>query len=233
MGRHIAERASLAGAKVIVSGRTAPNSKYGIDFFPCDVTSETQVETLISYILDKYGNLDMALNNAGITTPHDKLADSSSAQWTEALNVNLTGTYFCLKHEIKAMKTGNGGSIVNMSSAAGVLPIGSQAAYVTTKSAIIALTKSAAIDYATDSQQDKLVRINAVAPGPIVGGMNSNENLEANPIHTARKLGVTAMKRFGSADEVANAVIWLLSSDSSYITGSVISIDGGYSSGKF
>ena len=103
-----------------------------------------------------------------------------------------------------------------------------QAAYAASKAGLIALTKSAAIDYAQNG-----IRINAIAPGPVMGGMNSPEKLQANPERTQKKFDLTAMKRFAEPQEIANTVIWLSSESASYITGTVIMVDGGFSAGKW
>ena len=126
-----------------------------------------------------------------------------------------------------------GGSIVNVSSCAGVMAMPFQAAYVASKAALNALTQVVAMENACDRDGMHAVRVNAVAPGPIMGGMNSPERLAANPTGTKRKINATAMKRFGEADEVARAVLFLLGKEACFITGSVLSVDGGYHIGKF
>jgi len=120
-----------------------------------------------------------------------------------------------------------------VSSCAGVMPMANQAAYVASKTALNALTQVAAMENACDSESRFAVRVNALAPGPTLGGMNSPERLAAHPENTQRKRDVTAMKRFAQPEEIADAIVFLLSKRSSYITGTVLSADGGYHIGKF
>jgi NAD(P)-dependent dehydrogenase (short-subunit alcohol dehydrogenase family) len=235
IGHEVAIQAATAGANVMVVGRNTPpeveqESYRHISFFRCDVANEEDVKNAMHHFINKHGRLDLAFNNAGITSSYNKVAESSSEEWRKVIDTNLNGIYYAMKYEIQAMKDAGGGAIVNMSSAAGVLPIGMQAAYVASKAAVIALTKSAAGDYAANKTGP--IRINAIAPGPVMGGMNTQERLEAEPEKTAKKVAVTAMRRFGNADEISKAVLWLLSDESSYVTGAVLSIDGGYSAVK-
>jgi NAD(P)-dependent dehydrogenase (short-subunit alcohol dehydrogenase family) len=157
------------------------------------------------------------------------LADSNDDHWDEVIKINSCGTYYCMKYELKEMMKNNGGVIINNASCVGVSAIAKQSAYVASKHAVIGLTKSAALDYADVSEGQPQIRINAVAPGPIQGGMNSNSSSD----NVKRKLGFVAMNRFGTQDEVASTVLWLASNEASYITGTVISIDGGMSAGKW
>jgi NAD(P)-dependent dehydrogenase (short-subunit alcohol dehydrogenase family) len=242
IGLEVALSAAREGARVVVCGRaedkgrlaveTAAREDLQLDFLACDVQDDGSVARLLAAVVERYGKLDLAFNNAGITAEHAKLGDSSIDNWRKVIDINLTGTYLSMKYEIAAMLQSGGGAIVNTSSAAGVMAISGQAAYVASKAAIIGLTQSAAIDYA-NAANGAQIRINAVAPGPIAGGMNHEKNLAENPARTERKIASTAMRRFGSGAEVAQTVLWLLSSHSSYITGAVIPVDGGYAAGKF
>ncbi len=242
IGLEVALAAAQEGARVTVCGRGADKGKLAleqaasrnlsIDFAECDVQDADSVERLITGIVTKYGRLDLAFNNAGITAEHAKVGDSSIENWRKVIDINLIGTYLSMKHEIASMVKTGGGVIVNTSSAAGVMAIAGQSAYVASKMAIIGLTQSAAIEYA-NAASGVQIRINAVAPGPILGGMNDAKNLNENPARTEKKLASTAMRRFGTGQEVAQTVLWLLSAESSYITGAVIPVDGGYAAGKF
>tara|TARA_R110001583_G_scaffold195377_1_gene372415 strand:- start:2746 stop:3519 length:774 start_codon:yes stop_codon:yes gene_type:complete len=240
MGFLTAKSLSEKGATVYICGRNAELGLIATQkingnayFYQCDISIAHEVKSMIDKIVDTEGRLDMAFNNAGITTEQKKLADSSIDEWKKAVDINILGTYYCMKYELEVMQH-TGGSIVNNSSCVGVMPISRQAAYVATKHAVVGLTKSTALEYAQCGQDNKqCVRVNAVAPGPISGGMNSEELLATNPERTKVKLQVTAMKRFGTPEEIANLVSFLLSDDSSYITGAIITIDGGMTSGKF
>jgi NAD(P)-dependent dehydrogenase (short-subunit alcohol dehydrogenase family) len=126
-----------------------------------------------------------------------------------------------------------GASIVNVSSCAGLLGVAAQSAYSTSKAALNMLTQVCALECAETMPGRHQIRVNAVCPGPTLGGMNSQERLRANPEATQHKIQVTAMKRFASPQEIADTILWLLSDSSSYVTGIVLPVDGGYSAGKF
>jgi NAD(P)-dependent dehydrogenase (short-subunit alcohol dehydrogenase family) len=242
IGLEVALCAAKEGAQVTICGRTisrgdeaireAAHQGLKLEFIACDVQNEADANRVVSHVIQKCGVLNFAFNNAGITAEHAKLADTSTENWQKVMMTNIWGTYLSMRAQIASMLKTQGGAIVNTSSAAGVMAIGGQSAYVASKAAIIGLTQSAAIDYANASQGCQ-IRINAVAPGPIMGGMNDAKNLAENPARTERKIASTAMRRFGTGSEVASTVLWLLSDESSYTTGAVIPIDGGYSAGKF
>jgi len=183
---------------------------------------------MIQQCIIYFGTIDIAFNNAGVTSEYALLPDSNTKLWHQVINTNICGTYHCMKYELQAMEK-NGGVIINNASCVGLIPIPKQSAYVASKHAIIGLTKSVAIDYAEGDNNNAHIRINAIAPGPIEGGMNFN----ADSKNIQRKKSFTAMNRLGKPEEVAKTVLWLSSDDASYITGSIISIDGGMSAGKW
>jgi NAD(P)-dependent dehydrogenase (short-subunit alcohol dehydrogenase family) len=226
------------GGDVYISGRSedkgaeavAEACKHGVSlkFIKCNVADSNDVKEMIEIIIEKSKRLDCAINNAGLTSETKLLHESSEENWELVVGTNLTGTYLCMKYEIEAMLKTGGGVIVNNSSIAGVTPIPKQAGYVASKFGIIGLSQTAAIDYAQNN-----IRINVTAPGPIIGGMNSEENLKANPEKTKKKLDFVAMHRFGLPEEVAKTILWLCSDDASFITGVVLPIDGGFQAGKW
>ena len=242
MGLEVAIAAAQEGAQVIICGRdegkgiqaVVAGSEAGekLHFMVCDIEREDDVERLINRVTTEFGGLDFAFNNAGITSQYARLAESDVDAWRKVIDVNLIGTYLSMRYEIAAMLRRGGGAIVNNSSCVGIMAIPAQSAYVASKAAVIGLTQSAAIDYAHNDSGVQ-VRINAIAPGPISGGMNSEKNLSNNPARTEKKINATAMRRLGTPVEVASAVLWLLSSESSYVTGAVIPVDGGVTAGKF
>lgn len=233
MGLEVARRMAERGDLVVLAGRRAEAGRaardalasegLAIEFVSVDVSDGPSVQAAVASVADRHGRLDWAVNNAGVTVPHARIADSDAAAWTRAIDVNLTGTYNCLRAELGVMAEAGGGAIVNNSSLAGITAIPGQAGYVASKFGVIGLTRAAAIEYA----RDPCIRINAVAPGPITGGMNDAEALAQHPERTARKIGVTAMRRMGEPGEVASAVAWLLSDDASYVTGAILPIAGG------
>ncbi|MFK3795363.1 MULTISPECIES: SDR family NAD(P)-dependent oxidoreductase [unclassified Pseudomonas] len=240
IGLRVSERLIEAGAELIVLGRGESRGREVAErlgdkcrSLTCDVADTDQVERAFQTIRSDYDRLDCAFNNAGITAQYAPVVDSCSTDWNSVIGINITGTYECMKHELRIMQAqGRYGAIVNTSSCAGVLPLAGQMAYSVSKQAINTMTQVASIENA-QFEDGGCIRVNAIAPGPILGGMNTPQRLEAAPENTRRKIGVTSMKRFGTQDEVANAVLWLLSDQASYVTGTILSVDGGYASGKF
>jgi len=240
IGFCVAERLVGNGCRVFITGRNADKGKaaekrlgsYGT-FIPCDITEADDVEALFDTIEHEADHLDYAVNNSGITAPKGLVVDLDIAAWNQVIATNLTGQLRCMQRELAIMHRRIGGAIVNVSSCAGVVPIPGQAAYVVSKAALNSLSQVAAIEAAKDQEGRYSVRVNAVAPGPTSGGMNSPERLQADPEGTARKVSVTAMKRFAKPEEIADPILFLLSEAAGYITGSVVSVDAGYHSGKF
>lgn len=240
IGLKTAELLLKEGADVIILGRdqnrgqnAVAHLKGSVEFIRCDVSDHKRVKEVFDYISKKYSTLDHAFNNAGVTSKHGKLGDLPFEDWQNVMKINVDGIYNCLFYELNLMSAGGkNGSIVNMSSCVGITPVAFQSAYVTSKYAVNGLTKAAAIEYAKLDYGNH-IRVNAIAPGPTLGGMNSEEKLKANPEKTQRKIDITAMKRFAYPEEIAKVVLWLLSDESSYITGSIVPVDGGYNAGKF
>jgi NAD(P)-dependent dehydrogenase (short-subunit alcohol dehydrogenase family) len=180
-----------------------------------DVTQPSDVERAVVRTVDAFGGLDAAFNNAGGGTPPTPLADLDAATFEKSLRVNILGTFLSMNAEIKAMLARGSGAIVNMSSTAGLQGVAGLAPYCAGKHAIIGMSKAAALDYA-----GKNIRINVVAPGPI-----ATERIDGEQ---RKRIGqYVPVKRVGDPEEVAELVRWLCSSESRFITGSVIPIDGG------
>ncbi|MQA85637.1 MAG: glucose 1-dehydrogenase [Streptosporangiales bacterium] len=190
---------------------------------PTDVADPFSVRRLVEQTLGAYGRLDAAVNNAAggghLPTP---LAEVAIEDYDSALTVSLRGVFLAMKYEIPAMLADGGGSIVNMSSTAGLHPVAGLAGYVSAKFGLVGLTRTAALDYAEAG-----VRVNALAPGPIL-----TEQLrlagEGMREMAARSLPI---RRIGRPDEVAAAVVWLCSEASSFVTGATLPIDGGMMAG--
>lgn len=189
---------------------------------PTDVGDPASVENLVQRTLDAYGRLDAAFNNAAAGHMPAPLADIAVEDYDRAVRVNIRGVFLCMKYEIAAMLTSGGGAIVNMSSTAGLSGVRGMGGYVATKHGIIGLTKSAALDYA-----ERNLRVNAVAPGPILTERLMQLSDEArDPVVRA-----VPMRRIGQPSEVAATVAWLCSDQASFITGATLTIDGGRLSG--
>jgi NAD(P)-dependent dehydrogenase (short-subunit alcohol dehydrogenase family) len=191
-------------------------------FVSADVGDEQSVERMVKATLDEFGRLDIAFNNATDGPTPQPLADINVDDLDRAIRINIRGTFLGMKYQVPAMLASGGGSIINMASLAGVQGVANLAGYVTGKAGIIALTKVAALDYA-----DRGIRVNVLAPGPIL-----THHLEAAGEQAQRQAAMaTPMRRVGAAREVANAVLWLASDESSFVTGAILPVDGGQSAG--
>jgi NAD(P)-dependent dehydrogenase (short-subunit alcohol dehydrogenase family) len=239
IGLAIARKLVQDHAAVILLARDAEKGQSAVQqlgpkarFISCDVAQPDDVQRAFTEIERSYETLDFAVNNAGITTSYGPIDQIATEEWDRAISINLNGVFYCLQQELRLISRHPSGAIVNVSSCAGLVAIPHQAAYVTSKASIHALTQAAALDFGEARGDRQAVRINAVAPGPTLGGMNSPERLASHPENTRKKLNVTAMRRFAEADEIVSAVLWLLSASSSYVTGSILPVDGGYSAGK-
>ncbi len=198
----------------------------GATFIHCDVADIDAVERLVGGAIEAFGRLDCAVNNAGIQGDIAPTADCSKENWDRTIATNLSGIWHCMKFEIPHLLAAGAGSIVNVSSNFGLVGSYGMPAYSASKHGIIGLTKTAALDYAKSS-----IRVNAVCPGPVQTPM-VDKILNAQP-DLADKI-IEAIKekepvgRWGQADEIAESVIWLCSDAASFVTGAVLSVDGGY-----
>jgi len=188
----------------------------------CDVSDKGQVKSMIDLTVSTFGRLDAAYNNAGINTIAIEAADVSIADYHRIISINLHGVWNCLQHELRQMIRQRSGAIVNCSSIGGMVGAQGRAPYSATKHGIIGLTQSAALDYAT-----KGIRVNAVCPGMIETPM-ADVVTNGNKQMLSEMVKAVPMARFGKPDEIADAVLWLCSNGSSYVTGQTLSVDGGF-----
>ena len=233
IGRASALAFAKEGAKVVISGRNIERLRETVClveeiggeaiFVRCDVTETAEVEAMVNKCIKTYGRMDCALNNAGIEgSLFTRIVDYSEETWDQVIRVNLKGIWLCMKYEVSEMIKQEGGSIVNMSSTAGL--VGSQvgnSAYVASKHGIVGLTKAVALEYAGQG-----IRVNAVCPAIIRTPM-TERLLGGDPERERQIAALQPIGRIGTPEEVAAAVVWLCSDAASYITGHALPIDGG------
>ena len=188
----------------------------------CDVRSPDDAQAMVAATVNKYGRLDAAVNNAGIAGSFDhRLHEADDDMFDLVLAVNLRGVWNCLKAELDVMLSQGGGAIVNMASVAGLIGAPKAAAYTASKHAVVGITKSAALDYAKSG-----IRVNAVCPAYTDTRM-AQMAVAADPRMQSIMRRAIPMGRLGTAEEIANAVAWLCSDESSFVTGHALALDGG------
>ena len=192
-------------------------------FVHCDVSRSTDCAAAVAAATKTWGRLDAAFNNAGVEGVSQPCADYPEEAFRRVIDVNLTGQFLCMKHEIPALIAAGGGAIVNCASILGRVGFANASAYVAAKHGLIGLTKTAAIEYAT-----KGVRVNAVCPGFIETPMLERAGLLADPALRSVIEGLHPMKRLGTAEEIAGAVLYLCSPRATFVTGQALLVDGGF-----
>jgi NAD(P)-dependent dehydrogenase (short-subunit alcohol dehydrogenase family) len=210
------ESAQQIADKIIANGGKAIANK-------CNVTKFEEVENLINTTVEKFGRLDVIVNNAGIGPNLLRTHESSLKDWDKVIAVNQTGVFYCMKLALAQFLKQGGGNIVNIASLAGLKASPNNISYSASKFAVVGMTKSAAMEYAT-----KNIRVNAVCPGYTESAL-LNQLLSAKPEMDAILKSVIPMKRYGKATEIADAVVWLASDNTKFITGQTITLDGGTS----
>jgi NAD(P)-dependent dehydrogenase (short-subunit alcohol dehydrogenase family) len=229
IGRASAQLLARRGAKVVIGDLDAPAGKETADligetalFVPTDISDEDSFKNLVATTVAEFGRLDIAHNCAAIYLTGANIVDTDKATWDKVIAINLTGTFLGLRAEIPAMLKTGGGSIINMSSVAGLVAQPGQPGYVPAKHGVIGLTKAAAIEYATQG-----IRVNAVLPGPSRTPM-TERLIDADPALLEQLGGAIPMGRLGEPGDVAEAVAWLASDASAFVTGVALPVDGGF-----
>jgi NAD(P)-dependent dehydrogenase (short-subunit alcohol dehydrogenase family) len=189
----------------------------------CDVSDDAQVEAMVEQCVAKFGRLDAAYNNAGIQNILAETADSPRDDYDRVMAINLRGVWSCMKFELRQMRKQGSGAIVNCSSLGGLVGGAERGIYHAAKHGVLGFTKSAALEYAARG-----IRVNAVCPGlietPMAAQMRAGGQTEA----LEGMLKLVPMARYGRSEEIADAVLWLCSDASSFVTGQSISVDGGF-----
>jgi NAD(P)-dependent dehydrogenase (short-subunit alcohol dehydrogenase family) len=232
IGRATAMAFAADGARIVVCGRreeaglalAAALRDLGVEaeFVPADVRHEDDVRSLIDRIVARFGRLDIAVNNAGIEGKTGPVTDMTPENYAEVFDTNVLGTLLCLKHELRVMQAQGSGVIINLSSSMGHKAAPNASLYVASKHAVEGLTKSAALEAAAYG-----VRVNAVAPGPV-----QTEMLNRITGSEERKSSLIAgvpLKRPGTVEEIAQAIVFIASEKASFISGHVLAVDGGKS----
>jgi len=232
IGRATAVAFAAAGASVVVADADwdrGPQTVGMIEcsagraiFAPCDVSRGEDCARAVALATKTWGRLDIAFNNAGIAGQQLPTSDYPEDAFRRVLDVNLVGVFLCMHHEIPAMIAAGGGAIVNCASILGDVGFANAPAYVAAKHGVLGLTKTTALEYAT-----KGIRVNAVCPGFIETPMLQRAGL----LDPAVRAGIEAlhpMKRLGTAEEIADAVLFLCSKRASFVTGTSLLVDGGY-----
>lgn len=192
-------------------------------FIHTDVTVTAEVRTMIAVARESYGRLDGAFNNAGIEGNFTSIVKMTEEEYDRTVNVDLKGVWLCVKYQIEAfLEQGAGGSIVSTASVAGLVGTRGGSAYCAAKHGVVGLTKSTALEVAR-----KNIRVNAVCPGIIETPMLERMRSDTNITH-ASLIAQEPMERLGQAREIGEAVVWLLSDLASFVTGTAMPVDGGY-----
>ena len=192
-------------------------------FFKTDVSNFDMVQNLMDFILEKYGRLDVAINNAGIGGDFAKITDITLESWDKTMSVNSSGVFYCIKTQIPIMLKQGKGVILNTSSIAGIRGLPNAIAYSASKHAVIGITKTAAMEYAKNN-----IRVNALCPVFTITPMFDPEAMDKLKEGISEKLKASIpMKRFANVMEQVNTMLWLCSDEASFITGQAISVDGG------
>jgi NAD(P)-dependent dehydrogenase (short-subunit alcohol dehydrogenase family) len=236
IGRAASVAFAREGAKVVLASRNEESTLQTLRmvedcggegiFVKTDVSIEKDVENAVQKTLDTYGQLDCAFNNAGVSGPVGPLFKLEAQDFQQVFDVNLKGVWLCMKYQLPVMLANGGGSIVNMSSLAGLLGTAGTSFYTSSKHGVVGLTKVAALEYAKSN-----VRVNVVCPSVIDNTVMINYLKVTYPEVYNYVLSTHPIGRVGQPEEVANAVVWLCCDEASFITGVAFPVDGGTMAG--
>lgn len=235
IGRATAEAFAAKGAKVVLAARrqrelaslvTEIEARGGTaTAVKTDVSAAKDVERMVAHAMDTFGRIDCAVNNAGIEGHWASITELAEDEWDRVLDINLKGTFLCLKYEARAMLAGgHGGAIVNIGSVNSFLGFGTGSAYVASKHGLIGLTTSVSAELAPQG-----IRVNLVCPGFVDTPMHRRaRGIIGDDIYDKGVLPSVHLRRAGHPEEIARAIVFLCSDEASYITGTTLTPDGGY-----
>jgi len=191
-------------------------------FVETDVADDGAVARAVATATERFGRLDYAYNNAGLSGPPNFVADMPEDQWRRTIDVMLTGVFLCMKHEIPAILAAGGGAIVNCASGAGLIGFPGQSAYVASKHGVIGLTRAAALEYGSQG-----IQINSICPGTARTGMVEDVVRETPELQQELER-LHPIGRIAEPEEIAEAALWLCTERASFVLGTALSVDGGY-----
>ncbi len=232
-GKLLAETFAQQGASLILSdintegGEVVANTLRGaggkVVFTRCDVSNADDVQDMVAKGIEAFGRLDICINNAGIAgnAMRTRTHDFEEDMWDKVMNINAKGVWLCMKYQLPHLLAAKGGVIVNVSSKAGLGAVPGNVAYAASKHAVIGITKSAAIEYAS-----KNIRVNAVCPSFADTPMVQNSIMQ-DPEYGQRLVMMNPMRRLGTPEEICNVIMFLCSEKASFMNGQAVAIDGG------
>lgn len=233
IGKATAIHFAKHGATVVVSDRKSESANKVVELIvkdggtalqiEADVTNFEAVENLVAQTVKEFGRLDVIVNNAGIGPNLLRTHEATLQDWNQVIAVNQTGVFYCMKVALGQFLKQGGGNIINIASLAGLKASPNNISYSASKFAVVGMTKSVAMEYAT-----KNIRVNAVCPGYTESAL-LDQLIAAKPEMDAVLKSVIPMKRYGKAEEIADAVVWLASENTKFITGQTLTLDGGTS----
>jgi NAD(P)-dependent dehydrogenase (short-subunit alcohol dehydrogenase family) len=233
IGEATAQEAAAEGAKLLLTdvddekGEAVAAGIDGAVYLNCDVTNEASVEAAVKATISEFGAIDGSFNCAGILGVVGNIGELPLDGWKQLIEVDLNGVFLCTKHQVNAMAEQGSGSILNMASAAGLIGWPGASGYVAAKHAVVGLTKAAALEYA-----DQGVRVNSICPSYVMTPLVENDLFRDTLGNDEELIGAARANhpigRFAQPPEIASAACWLLSDKASFVTGSAMSVDGGY-----
>jgi NAD(P)-dependent dehydrogenase (short-subunit alcohol dehydrogenase family) len=231
IGLAAAELFASRGASVVIADIDAVAGEQAVASLPegqaiftrTDVSQEEDVQAMVAKAVEQFGRLDYAVNNAGVGGAAATTAEYTLDDWRRVIDINLTAVWLCMKYELNEMLKNGSGAIVNVSSILSMVGFATAPAYVASKHGVNGLTKTAAVEYATQG-----IRVNTVSPGFIYTAMLEKAGMAKGTELYDQIAGLHPMQRMGTPEEAANLIVWACSDEASFVTGATLLVDGGY-----